>query len=107
MQKIFKLWMQLVTWGSSKGLPVFFLRDPKTNKPSVSLTLLIASFIFCILGLINTASHSKLFGDLDETSAFNLFIASSSLYFGRKLSGDKDSIVIDKDDTPDNPNKPQ
>ncbi len=101
MSNILKLWMQFVNWGSTRGLPVFFLRDPKTNQPSVSLTLLVTSFIFCILGLINTASHSKLFGDLDETSAFNLFMASSALYFGRKISGGKDGVSVDKEDKDD------
>src|ERR1017187_5580033 len=98
MQNLLKFWMRFVSWGSSRGIPIYFFRDPKTDKPSVSLTLLIISFIFCVLGLINTASHSKLLGDLDETNAFNLFICTSGLYFGRKLSGGKDGVSVEKDD---------
>lgn len=91
MQNLLKYWMAFVQWGSSRGFPVFFLRDPRTKEPSVSLTMMVTTFLFCLLGLVNTASHSKLLGDLDETSAFNLFMATAALYFGRNLTGSNGS----------------
>jgi len=64
------------------GIPLPFIRDPKTNRASVSLTLMIISFGICSLGLIG-----KLAGQLDINlgEALTLLGVTSSLYFGRNF----------------------
>lgn len=67
-----------------KGIPVIFLRDPITKSPSVSLTLLIVSFIFSIFALIN--KFAKIVDGVDIENTLQLLIICASLYFGRSLS---------------------
>ena len=86
MSNFSKVWKRFTTWSAANGLPLIWIRDPVTKIPSVSLTLMVMTFVCCILGLINTIAKSKWLGDLDETSAFNLFMATTGLYFGRKLT---------------------
>ena len=66
------------------GIPIFLLRDEKTQGPSVSLTLLIISFTLTILSLIT--KFTKLVDGVDVSNAMELLIITASLYFGRKIS---------------------
>lgn len=82
------------------GVPLPLLRDPKSGMASVSLTMMLLSFLVCIVGLIG-----KLAGPLDGinlSEALTLFGVTASLYFGRNLSiGSKnsngDSTVVQGD----------
>lgn len=55
--------------------------DPKTDKESVSLTLMMASFlILVVLSTLKALEH------VDSVGAFQeLFYATAALYFGRRV----------------------
>ena len=59
-----------------------WVEDPTTNKPSVSLTLLCASFLGCIVG-----GALQIAGKVETVSiCLELFYGCSALYFGRRFS---------------------
>lgn len=66
------------------GIPIPLLRDPKTQMASVSLTMLVISFLVVLVGLVGKLS--KIF-DVDTTQSIYWFLICSSLYFGRNLTG--------------------
>jgi hypothetical protein len=66
------------------GVPLFFIKDPITKSPSVSLTLLIVSFTLSILSLLN--KFTKIVDGVDIDNTLELLIVCASLYFGRSLS---------------------
>jgi hypothetical protein len=58
-----------------------FIVDPKNNKRSVSLTILIGSFLLaCVLTVLEAADVIGSVG-----SSFELFLVCSGLYMGRKI----------------------
>lgn len=67
-----------------KGMPLIFIKDPVSKLPSVSLTLLIISFILSIFALIN--KFAKIVDGVDIENTLQLLIICASLYFGRSLS---------------------
>jgi hypothetical protein len=75
---------ELIKELQDKGAPLVFLRDPITKLPSVSLTLLIISFILSIFSLIN--KFAKVVDGVDVENTLQLLLITSSLYFGRSLS---------------------
>lgn len=83
-----KKWFAIVNAMNSNGVPIPMVRDPKTSLSSVSLTLVIISFNFCLIGL--AGKLAGFFGGIDMAQALNLFYACSLLYFGRKIAGKKD-----------------
>jgi hypothetical protein len=59
-----------------------FIVDPKTNERSVSLTLMLCSFIIAVV-----AASLDMAGVVKSTSvSLELFWGTSALYFGRKWS---------------------
>lgn len=61
------------------------IKDPKDNKKSVSLTLLLLSFMF-----ISTMGALQCFEKIKDTGPFmELYITSVSLYFGRRFDVSK------------------
>ncbi len=78
-----------VQWLNEKGIPLAFVRDPITQLPSVSLTLLIISFTLCIVSLIN--KFAKIVDGMDVENTIQLLIICASLYFGRSLSKKMDN----------------
>lgn len=74
---------QIKEW-QEKGVPIFFLRDPITKLPSVSLTMMVVSFTLCFVSLLN--SFAKLFKGIDIENSLQLLIITSSLYLGRSFS---------------------
>jgi hypothetical protein len=66
------------------GVPLFFIKDPVEKKPSVSLTLLIISFLLSLFSLLN--KFAKIFDGVDVENTLQLLIICASLYFGRSLS---------------------
>lgn len=66
------------------GLPIFFIQDPITLAPSVSLTMLVVSFTICVMSLLN--KFAKVVDGVDMDGSLELLIITSSLYFGRSLS---------------------
>lgn len=65
------------------GIPLPMVRDPKSGTASVSLTLMIISFVITALGLVGKLS-GKL--DINLSEALTLFGVTSALYFGRNMS---------------------
>ena len=78
------------------GIPIFFVRDPKTKEPSVSLTILLVSLIFVLAGILN--NYFVFLKGINCDAAFNLFLAAAALYFGRNLSVGGKKVEIQKDE---------
>lgn len=87
---------QIVNFMHNKGIPLPMLRDPKTNQPSVTLTMFIASFTVCIAALIG--SLVQLLGGLEYQNALWLFSITGAFYLGRKFQSKKDGVSIEKND---------
>lgn len=86
-------WDKLVRDLNEKGIPIPMLRDPKTKMSSVSLTLMGAAFGMWLIGVIGKVSG--LLDGVDVDSAFNMFIATASLYFGRRLKSDNGKMELE------------
>lgn len=71
---------------NEKGIPIPLLRDPKTDAPSVTMTMMIVAFSIAVAGLIGKLT--KFLGDVDVSGANYLFLTAAGLYLGRKMSGD-------------------
>ena len=87
MKKLKELQDRLVEFCTKKGIPVVTFRDPVTQKPSASFTLLVVSAGLVIFGLINKIA--KLVDGVDIDNALQFFYACAGLYFSRKLTSDK------------------
>lgn len=85
MKKLKELQKDLVDWCTKRGIPVLILRDPVTQQPSASFTLLVVSSGLVIFGLINKIA--KLVDGVDLPNALQFFYACAGLYFGRKMTG--------------------
>ena len=66
---------------TKKPARVLVLRDPVTQQPSVSYSLLVVSSLLVVIGLMNS------FIDIDN--ALQFFYACAGLYFGRKYTNYK------------------
>lgn len=73
-----------------QGIKLWYLRDPVKKVPSVSLTMLVISFLFYLLTLVNKLAGW--FSDVDGAS--QLLLISAGLYFGRSFSGGKGKAQI-------------
>jgi hypothetical protein len=87
VEKIKELQRKLIDWCTKQGIPVPILRDPISQKPSASFTLLVVSSGLVIFGLLNKVA--KLVDGVDIENALQFFYACAGLYFGRKLTSDK------------------
>lgn len=87
MEKLKELQRKLIDWCTKQGIPVPILRDPISQKPSASFTLLVVSSGLVIFGLLNKVA--KLVDGVDIENALQFFYACAGLYFGRKLTSDK------------------
>lgn len=68
-----------------------YLKDPKNNNPSVSLTLTMSTWIVALGFTVNAALN----GNVDPL--MNLFYATAALYFGRRVSSNKKPTSSNKD----------
>jgi len=69
-----------------------WVKDPKTGEASVSLTLVVVFALVCLFGM-----GLEMSGVTDNTSmAFEMFGAACGLYWGRKWTSSKGS-VLEKD----------
>jgi hypothetical protein len=67
--------------------------DPVTGKPSVSLTLMVIAAAICV-----AAQCLEMAAVIKTTSmSYEMFATTCGLYFGRKFSSSKGSI-LDKED---------
>ena len=67
----------LIQRGNEFGIPILVVTDPQTGKGSISASLVVISSIAVLASLV-TAKVSN-------SGAFEFFVASCSLYFGRKF----------------------
>jgi len=72
------------------GIPLPLLRDPIKKSPSVSLTMLIITFLLTFIGIIGKMGNVI---DINVDQAMNLFSVCSILYFGRSIAGKVNNIV--------------
>lgn len=82
---------KLLSYISEKGIKIPVIRDPVSQLPSVSLTLVVISAGFVMFGLFNKVA--AVVRGVDMESALSFFYSSSALYFGRsfgKLSDKKE-----------------
>lgn len=79
-----ELWTKIQALSRSAnmyGINLPMVKDPKTGKGSVSLTLVVISSVMVILGLVG--KWSGRLGVVDINNSLEFFYASSFLYFGR------------------------
>lgn len=88
MQRIRKL---LSRW-NEQGLNLPMVRDPRTGRGSVSLTLLFISSLWVQVSLVGKLV--KILGGLDSESAIYWFLSCAALYFGRSISGNKSNASL-------------
>ena len=65
----------ILAW-NNQGINLPVMRDPITGKGSISATLVVISSFFVILSLFVPA--------ISNSGAFEFYIASATLYLGRK-----------------------
>ena len=70
---------------NEKGFPLPFIRDPATDQPSATLTMMIISFTIAAGGLLGKLT--KFLGEVDVSGANYLFLTAAGLYLGRKMTG--------------------
>lgn len=68
----------LIQRGNELGFPILTVRDPISGKGSISATLVFISSVAVLISLVTTK--------VSNSGAFEMFLASCSLYFGRKLT---------------------
>jgi hypothetical protein len=74
---------QIASW-QKNGVPILFWRDEQKKSPSVSLTMMLISFILCVLSVIG--KFTRIAEGVDVENSMQLLIITSSLYFGRSFS---------------------
>jgi hypothetical protein len=92
-------WEKIKTWllkMNSDGFPMPMLKDPKTGKGSVTLTMMWISFNVSILALAGKVTN--LLGGVDYSDTLWLLGLTSSLYLGRKIQKNGKDFTIDQED---------
>ena len=80
---------------NDKGIPVPMVRDPKTGKGSVTLTLVFISANIVLVALLN--SFANVFKGVDTGNAITWFTICLGAYLGRKMQKDGNKIDMDGD----------
>lgn len=70
-------------WMHDRGIPLPLIRNTD-GKPSISLTMMIISFTFCLVGLLQNLNSTDF--DIDMSQSLTLLGITSALYFGRRVS---------------------
>ena len=78
------------------GIPLPQLRDPKTGRSSVTMTMMVISFNIVAIGLIGKYAKGL---DIDMSQAMYLFLTTSGLYLGRKMQNDptKKTVTMEEE----------
>ena len=104
LKKLLDNWNILVTKANATGIPLPLVRDPKTGRGDVALTLVVLSSIWVQFGLVGKVAHA--FQGIYITQALNWFYACSALYWARKLSTDGKKVEIGSAEKQDPPSSP-
>ena len=85
---------------NAAGVPLPMIRDPKTGKGSVTLTMTFISFNTALLGQVGKITN--LLGAIDLTQANYLFLMCLGAYLGRRMQSDvgKKTNVIESEEKP-------
>lgn len=86
LKNLLKDWKSFVARMNAIGVPLPTIRDPKSGRGDVALTLVVISSIYVQLGLIG--KFTTYFQGIDIVQALNWFYACCALYWARKLSSD-------------------
>lgn len=89
MNNLYEKFKKQIAYWQKNGVPILFWRDEQKKAPSVSLTMMLVSFILCILSLINKAA--KVVEGVDVENSLQLFMICAGLYFGRSFGKLKSS----------------
>lgn len=81
LREAYDKFVKVTRAGNQYGINLPMVKDPKTGLGSVSLTLVVISSIFVILGLVG--KWSGRLGVVDINNSLEFFYASCVLYFGR------------------------
>lgn len=99
-------WVDLVNAANSRGIPLPMVRDPKTGRGDVALTLVVMSSFLVMVGLIGKWSGHL--GGIDVANGLQFFYASSALYWARKLKSDgKGQVEIEGSEKKEDPQAPE
>ncbi len=79
-----KVWQILVKNCNERGIPLPLIRDPKTKRGDVALTLVVISSIYVQISLIGKWA-GKL-GGIPTSEALTWFYSCAGLYFARKMT---------------------
>jgi len=83
MQKMLEKWKELVMWASVRGIPIPLLRNPSTQEASITFSMMVVTYSICLASLATKLAETKF--SIDFANAFELFICTSALYFGRNF----------------------
>lgn len=87
-----ELLIKITEYCNKRGIALPVFRDPVSQAPSVSFSLVVVSSFFVMVGLLN--GIAQLFKGVDMQSALYWAGMSYALYFGRRVSGDGKSLSI-------------
>jgi|GEM_PF-1960015 len=93
LQLIKEWWISVVSRANQFGIPLPMVRDPKTGRGDVALTLVVMSSALIMAGIIGKWSGHL--GGVDVPQALQFFYASSALYWARKLKSDGKEVELD------------
>lgn len=88
---MFGKWKDFINDMNSKGVPVPMIRDGKSKRGSVSLTLVFVSFNVWLVSVIGKTSQAL--GGISPSETLSMFVVCSGLYFGRKFQKDKEGNI--------------
>lgn len=71
---------------NEKGIPLPLIRDPNTDSPSVTMTMMLVAFAVAVFALIGKIAG--LVGSIDISGANYLFLTTAGLYLGRRMTSD-------------------
>ena len=89
--QLLQYWRKLVISCNDLGVPLPLIRDPKSKRGDVALTLVFLSSLYVQISLIGKITN-KLEG-IDTSSALNWFYSCCALYWARKVSVGKGGKV--------------
>lgn len=91
---------EFVRKANNSGIPVPLVRDPKTGRGSVSLTLVFISNTIVLVGLLGKAAN--FFGGIDLTQALYWFGICVGIYFSRTVVKNKDTVTLENKEKENN-----
>lgn len=78
---------------NERGIAVPLVRDPNTDSPSVTMTMMLIAFTIAALGLLG--KFTKVLGEVDVSGANYLFLTAAGLYLGRRMSSNGKTVEVE------------